>query len=54
MESPTCMKCGHTKFLVKEEDSGIAPFKLRFLRCVFCNAIAGLEDFYYFGERLRF
>lgn len=54
MESPTCIKCGSTKFVIEEEDSGIAPFKLGFLRCAFCKAIAGLEDFYYVGERLRF
>ena len=46
MASSTCIKCGNTRFEVKENSPTGSNFKFIFIQCSNCGGVVGVMDFY--------
>ncbi len=52
MATPTCQKCGHHTFELKENVPRDSRFKLLFVQCSSCGTVVGVMDYYNIGTKL--
>jgi len=53
MATSTCIKCGSTRFEVKEASPLHSNFKLYFVQCAQCGAVVGTMDYLNIGYFIK-
>jgi hypothetical protein len=53
MATSTCIKCGGTRFEVRENTPRDSAFKLMFVQCAACGGVVGVQEYYNIGGMLQ-
>ncbi len=53
MASSTCIKCGSTRFEIKENSPTGSRFKIMFVQCNSCGGVVGIMDYYNIGQLIH-
>jgi hypothetical protein len=53
MASSTCVKCGSTRFEIKENSPTGSRFKVMFVQCIACGGVVGIMDYYNIGQLIK-
>lgn len=53
MATPSCPKCGHTGFEMKEMRIAYSAFRIMSIQCSSCGCVVGTHEYYNIGETIH-